>query len=264
MTEHTEATLTEAIKQTWRSDLAQPRYVVAIQVNNGAGFNYGRTLDAVVFDTWPSKGLALHGLEIKCSKSDLRRELQQPAKFAEFAPYLDTFSIVGPKEVIDRDIIPKRWGIYVPDDNGALRTIRKPLYLHEPGERDRETCDRSFAAGFCRALVQRSLSTDAHKAAEEAGFEAGKASCAHDLRQAAALKEVVEEFEAASGVSLNSYHGGIRIGEAVKFVLGGGLDTRFVYSSDLRDLGTRLLKLADELDALKDGLALERPEVTSE
>ena len=251
--EHTEKTLTAAVQKTFggvsNTGNGGVRYVTAVQVNNGAGFAYGRTLDAVVFDTWPSKGLAVHGFEIKCSKSDLRRELQQTAKFAEFEPFLDTFSIVAPKEIIDRDIIPKRWGIYVPNDNSTLRTVRKPLYLHESGEQRREFLARTFAAAFARALVQRSLSTEARDMALAEGFKNGEQSKAYELSQAAKLSEQVVEFEQASGVSIGTYAGnGTRIGEAVKFVLSGGLESKTRYSVDLRNLAQNLLGLANEMD----------------
>lgn len=218
-TQHTEATLSDAIMRTWGNVHSQGegiRYVVALQVHNGAGFAYRRRLDAVVFDTWPSKGLVLHGLEIKCSKSDLRRELQQPDKAADFTEYLDTFSIVAPKEIIDRDLIPKRWGIYVPDEKGTLRTVRKPLYLHDDG-RDRAVVDRSIMAAFSRALVQRSLSKEAEDRAYSLGKEHGERAAAHKLEQAEGardtLQQAVDAFEAASGVKITRYSGDV-VGEA--------------------------------------------------
>jgi hypothetical protein len=264
VTAHTEASLTAAILARFGavgSLRDGRRYVVAVQVNNGAGFSYGRTLDAVAFDTWPSKGLGLHGFEVKCSSADLRRELQHPDKSSAFTPYLDTFSIVAPAKVItpEREAIPRRWGLYAPNDAGELRTIRKPLYLHEPGEHDRETVDRSFAAAFVRALVQRSLSDDVRQEAFEQGRQDGIASLAHDIKQAERLREQVAAFAAASGICLSEYGpDGRQVGEAVRFVLSGGLKTRIGYASDLRALGQQMLTLADELDSLQDAMAMPK------
>jgi len=74
----------------------RPRWIVAFQVHNAAGFGFSRRLDAVVLDTWPSQGLTVHGLEIKTRKSDMRRELLDPAKAQAFATDLDLFSIAAP------------------------------------------------------------------------------------------------------------------------------------------------------------------------
>ena len=265
MSEHSEASVTAAILKHFngvRSQGEGNRYVVAVQVNNGAGFGFGRTLDAIVFDTWPSKGLGLEGIEVKVSKGDLRRELQHPDKSAQFIEYLDTFSICAPKEVLAdgmRDLIPKRWGIYTLTDEGALRTVRKPLYLHDDG-RDRKVLDRSIAAAFCRALVQRSLSREAENAAHDRGYEQG---VAWSKREADSLRfernnlvDRIKEFEEASGVQIDSYRGQQQIGEAVKFVLAGGIDSKLPYNADVRQLGERLLAFADELDALKEKMSV--------
>lgn len=265
MTEHTEATLTQAIRRQWGCvDAKQPRYVVAVQVNNGAGFSYGRILDAVVFDTWPSKGLLLHGMEIKVSKPDLRRELQDTRKFAEFAPHLDTFSIVAPKGVASLDLLPGRWGLYCPDDKGGLRTQRKPLMLHDDGHR--KEINRSVMAAFCRALVARSMSREGLKEEYDRGLAAGKEIAERETarlrRDHENLSDAVAQFEAASGIKVDTWDDVGRIGEAVKFVRSGGLDSRFSYSADLRDLGNRLLSLADELDVMKDQMRVGHDEMS--
>lgn len=259
MDAHTEQSISAAIIKTFGGVMSQGvgvRYVVALQVNNGAGFAYGRTLDAVVFDTWPSKGLVLHGIEIKVTKADLRRELQHPDKSAGFTQFLDTFSIAAPAEVLKgmKDVIPGKWGLYTPTSDGRLRTARKPLYLHEDG-RDREVCDRSFAAAFARALVQRSLSHDAERAAFESGQQQGrKAGLADVDRAERALSQLRDEcnaFEAASGVTLRGYStNGRRIGEAVDFVLKGGLELKSRHSESLVELGHRLAGLGHELERL--------------
>jgi hypothetical protein len=263
MSENTEASLTAAIIKTYggvQSQAQGVRYVVAAQVNNGAGFSFGRTLDAIVFDTWPSKGLSLAGFEIKCSKGDLRRELQTPDKFEEFKEYLDTFSVLAPKEVLEgmRDVIPSRWGIYSPTDDGRIRAARKPLYLHDDG-RDRSVCDRSLAAAFARALVQRSLSREAEDAAYQLGKEAAEGSAARAVTSAEderdRIKRRIEDFQDASGLILDDYFRTAgKVGEAVKFVMAGGLDAKLRHADDMRNLGNRLIAFAAELDELQGQL----------
>lgn len=253
MTEYTEATLTETIHDTWPMTVMQPRYVVGVQVNNGAGFAYSRTLDAIVFDTWPSGGLYLHGMEIKISKADLRHELQDTQKFAAFAPYLDLFSIIAPPGMADLKLLPPKWGLYIPTDNGKLRARRKPLMLHDEGKR--KTVNRSLAAAFVRAVVSRSLSHEAKRAEYDRGYKRGKEQAQYHTKgleqDVSQYKEAIESFEEKSGIDFIRYNAG-RIGEAVKVVLGGGIEQRIGYAGNVRNLGERLIKLADELDELKE------------
>ena len=250
-----ETTLTKAILKTWNLDSFRPRYITAVQVNNGAGFAYGRTIDAIVFDTWPSSGLHFHGLEIKVTKSDLRRELQNTQKFAEFAPYLDLFSIVAPKGIVDLKLLPSKWGLYVETDEGTLRARRKPLMLHDEGKR--KTISRSMSAAFARALVVRSLSNEATIAAYEDGLETGKKDMEHDLKVAnrtlESLQITIDAFEKASGITITSWMGK-QIGEIVNMILNGGLERKIRYAPNVRKLAEQMLKLADELDELQEAL----------
>ena len=251
--EHTEATLTEAILRTWPHGGDRPRYVTAVQVNSGAGYGYSRRLDAIVFDTWPGEGLTLHGLEIKTTKADLRRELQDSRKRADWSPHLDYFSIVAPKGIVDLKILPSKWGLFLPTDEGKLRTRRKPLLLHDEDRRD---ISRSMAAAFMRALVTRSLSREATASAFEKGKKSGEERSERQIEilsgKVESLRGAIQKFEEVSGVKINAWDEG-RIGEAVNVVLAGGIERRIKYSGGIRSLGEKIIQLADELDSLKQG-----------
>lgn len=127
-----------------------PRWAMAEHVRDQAGFNASRTLDAIVMDTWPSTGLALHGFEIKCSRSDWKRELAQPWKADAFTRRLDYFWVVAPSGVVQRDELPERWGLMEPHKHGlSLRTVVKARKL------DPDPLDRSFVAALLRAACHR-------------------------------------------------------------------------------------------------------------
>ncbi len=259
MTEHTEATLTSLILQTWTFTSGRPRYIVGIQVNNGAGFQYNRTLDAVVFDTWPSSGLSLHGLEVKTTRADLRRELQNTKKFADFGKHLDHFSIVAPTGVANLDMLPETWGLYCPDGNGKLRARRKPLMLHDHLRNPKEMT-RSLAAAFMRALVARSIDAEAQAAEYDRGYTNGLAEGKNKSKRAVvkteALQGAIDKFEEASGVRIDTYNGK-RIGEAVDFIMRGGLEDRVRFAPNIRELGTKLIDLADQLEDISGRLKVE-------
>lgn len=101
------------------------RYAVASQVRSKAGFDARRTADFVAMDLWPSKGLALHGHEIKVSRSDWLRELKEPEKSAEFTPYMNTWWVVVSGARIVRDgELPEDWGLMVMRA-GLLTVVKK-------------------------------------------------------------------------------------------------------------------------------------------
>lgn len=111
------------------------RYVVAEHVRSHAGFDARRTADFIAMDLWPSKGLALHGHEVKVSRSDWLRELEHPEKAGEFIPYLHYWWIVvAHPAMVKRTELPAGWGLIALQD-GRLRTVaparrnRTPLPL---------------------------------------------------------------------------------------------------------------------------------------
>lgn len=250
MADVSEKDLTDAVLNRWATG-NPPRYVAAVQVNNGAGYSYTRTLDAIVLDTWPSSGIIFHGLEMKTTRSDLRRELRNPRKYREFEPFLDRFSVVAAKGVLGLDLLPDKWGAYVLKDDGNLHTLRAPLPLHD----DHPDFPRGVVAAFSRALVERSLSEDAKKRAYERGKAHAEERAQRKIedckRKLNAMNQSMVEFEEKSGLKLKSWSAG-EMGEAVSLIMAGGLERRLRFVHDIRDVGERMVQLADELDALKE------------
>ncbi len=76
------------------------RWAFATHVKSGAGFYdntpgsfaYHRAADAVAMDLWPSKGLEIHGHEVKVSRSDWLSELKQPEKCEPVKRYCDRWA----------------------------------------------------------------------------------------------------------------------------------------------------------------------------
>lgn len=149
------------------------RYAVAEEVGNQTGYQR-RRLDMVVVDVYESNGYSIEGIEIKVSKSDLRRELQDSSKHNIFFSDLDYYSLAAPSDVIDKDLIPKHWGIYAAKqkDDGTwyLRTVRKPLSLHD---KRTETINKGFFACLARAISCQSPTAERIEQAEIKGYKNG-------------------------------------------------------------------------------------------
>lgn len=86
------------------------RWIIAEHVRSAAGFDARRTADALAIDTWPAKGLELHGFEVKCSRSDWLAELKQPDKSETFRRFCDRWWLVTADRDIVRDDLPDGWG----------------------------------------------------------------------------------------------------------------------------------------------------------
>ena len=133
------------------------RYAVIEEVGLSTGGGT-RRIDMVVFDCYNSNGFRVDGIEIKVSKSDLRRELEDPAKHAVFFGAIDFFTLACPKEVIDgmMKVIPPKWGILQVNEDGSTRYVRRPL---AQSDNINKTLPRGFVASSIRAVLERQPST---------------------------------------------------------------------------------------------------------
>lgn len=128
---------------------AEPRGAWALLecVPNGTGGRADRWADAVVMSLWPSRGIDLHGIEIKVSRSDLLRELKSPHKAEAVAQHCDFWWIaVGSTKVSDGVDLPRTWGLLVPDKKKGMKVAKESTKLKGSGPK----IDRNFVASMFR------------------------------------------------------------------------------------------------------------------
>lgn len=149
------------------------RYAIAEEVGLTTGYSH-RRLDMMVLDCYNSNGFRIDGFEIKISTNDLRRELEDPEKHVAFFDIIDYYTLAAPAGVVDplMDIIPKKWGILIVNEDGTTRFKRKPLAL-EDRKADKDV-PRGFLAAIVRALQARQPYMQELEKEYERGFEAGK------------------------------------------------------------------------------------------
>lgn len=121
------------------------RYVFSRHVRSHAGFDARRTADFIAMDLWPSKDLALHGHEVKVSRSDWLHELKDPTKAEEFRRYMDRWWLVVPDQRIVRDDLPDGWGLMVA--RGTSLRVARPAPRLRP-----EPMPKTMMAAFLRAV----------------------------------------------------------------------------------------------------------------
>lgn len=153
------------------SDSRQYACAEEVGLTTGGGC---RRLDMIVMDCYWSNSFRIDGFEIKISTSDLRRELEFPEKHAAFYDVLDYYTLACPAEVVAPvyDIIPKKWGILIVNNDLSTRYKRKPLALNDDNK-DRKI-SRGFMASFVRAILGREVSAQELQAEYERGVKEGK------------------------------------------------------------------------------------------
>lgn len=134
---------------------AAPEYATAFEVRNATGFNrQPRYADAIAFSLFPSRGLTIHGMEVKVARSDWVKELKTPHKAEAIAGHCDYWSlVVSEPDIIKEGELPSTWGLMIPDPKGGgLRTVKAAKELRPLGKNG---VDRGFVFSLMRNFTER-------------------------------------------------------------------------------------------------------------
>ncbi len=170
-------------------------YAVMFEVADATGANARRYADAVVMSLWPSRGLELHGIEIKVSRSDYLREANDPAKAESVARYCDRWSIyTAPGVIADLISVPPAWGVEE-FDGKAFRTLNKAE------KTPAEPLTRTFVASMLRRAD--GISRAQMREIEERSREAAEKAVADERAaiEARIVKKVEERTKALAGMA---------------------------------------------------------------
>lgn len=130
-----------------------PAWVLLENVSNGTGGAARRWSDALAMSVWPSRGLHVHGFEVKVSRNDLVRELKNPEKAEEVARYCDFWWIaVGDASIAKAEELPATWGLLVPMTiKGEVVSMR---VMKEATPLVPQAIDRPFLAAVLRRTAE--------------------------------------------------------------------------------------------------------------
>lgn len=221
------------------------------QVPDGTGMNQRRTADAVAMSLWPSRGLEIHGFEIKVSRTDWQKELKDPSKADSICQYCDRWWIVAPKGIVKKDELPKTWGLMEANGDGLRIAVQSPV-------KDAVPVDRAFVAGLFRAAEKfykspEFLGRELWKKHEE-GIEQGRRDSRYDVErwkgQYERLNKSVQEFTTASGIDIEHEWNLGEIGNAAKVIADGGLKEMGRNASWVLGHARRITQACEEIVAL--------------
>ena len=133
------------IEELLRQKYCSPSWAFLPQVRNQTGYNTTtRTADALAMQLYPSRGLHLHGFEIKVARGDWMTELKNPDKAEEIGRFCDYWWIVSCESVVKIEELPALWGLMVVK-NDSLKVIKNAEI-----NKDSQLITKSFLASILR------------------------------------------------------------------------------------------------------------------
>lgn len=231
------------------------------EVANGTGSNIRRYADAVAMNLFPSRGLELHGVEIKVSRGDWQRELKNPEKAETIFQYCDRWWIAAPENIVAQAELPPTWGLLELKGDKLRQVVAAPRLEPKP-------LTRSFIAAMMRrsaevdhgiidSLVAKRVSD--LRIEDEKRIEERIKSRTRDMRN---RLDRIEQIEAAAGISLTDWNASAEIGHIIRAVQASGLATAW---HGLQGLADGLKRHADgvqrEIDAVMTTLPLKKEQM---
>lgn len=200
-----------------------PEWATFFEVQNGTGWTGPgrsrlRRADALAFGIWQSRGYAVHGFEIKRSRSDWLKELAEPEKADAVGAFCDRWWLVIEHRQLALDSeVPETWGILCPKGD-------KLVALRDAPKREAAPLTRAQLAAILRkvsettvpkALVDKTINEklEEERARAERNRSWGDQQRDQELES---LKREVAAFTEATGLHISSYGGGGKaLGDAV-------------------------------------------------
>jgi hypothetical protein len=247
---------TDELMAMLRERYPKPAWAFLEQVHERTGWAC-RSADAIAMSLWPSRGFDILGFEVKVSRSDWLRELKKPDKADVIAMLCNRWYIVAPRELIKNDELPSMWGLLCPEGEHLVCIKEAPF------KNKYKDVSREFLAAILRR-AQEQITDDAKvktlcDQAVATAIEGVRKGDAHlaQIREMnyEQLKDKVQAFEKEAGVDITSWRRG-DVGQAVKFLLAGGLEGQ---KNEIKKLTDELSKIIDKLCTLCSSSSSELP-----
>lgn len=199
--------ITATIRNLLRARHKGADWFLAFEVRDQPGFRARKNYfaDAIAMNTWPSRGFALHGYEFKVSRSDWKKELENPEKADGIAQHCDYWWLVAPKDVALESEIPPTWGFMLATEK-RLRVVRDAPLRLRTFKGETRSLDRAFAASLLRRRHEEEpafqetlkIAVQAAEERKEREFEHRHKTLNKTLED---YKRFMEDLEAALGTT---------------------------------------------------------------
>jgi hypothetical protein len=247
LTRYTATDVRAALMNRYRA----PEWATFFEVANSTGGGAVRSADAVAMSLYPSRGLRLHGFEIKVSRSDWLHELKQPDKSVAVQRFCDHWWIVTPADIIREGELPPTWGHLVLKGNGLNCAVKappldrdqwEPAFLAALLRRGHDAREKAIRDGVAEAMATERAAIAAEvkrQVDQEISIRAGR----HDeaVRQLKAIRD-------AAGMEPERYFDGEGFGKAIAMVHRAGVVETY---GGLNALANHARRLVEQIDAVR-------------
>ncbi|MDP4501035.1 hypothetical protein [Nonomuraea turcica] len=167
-----------------------------------------RRADLVRIGLWPSRGYGIDVHELKVSRSDWLRELDQPAKADAWWEHSSRFWVVAPPKMILPEEVPPGWGLMEPPTQANRRRFKVVV---KPAERQPKLTVALLAELVGRAdnlrinemwQLRQEHRNEVFRLEQKIRAEVGPAKLDADTQDAL---DVLAKFEAAMGCTLREW-----------------------------------------------------------
>ena len=243
-----------------RTRYSHPEWALCFEVANATGTNASRYADAVAMNLYPSRGLALHGFEVKVSKSDFMSEISKPDKSVAVQQYCDYWWLVAPASAVDESLIPKTWG-WLRVDGSKLVSVKQAPPL------DAKPVTRAFMASLVRraneadsnqveALVRKRTETIYAENEKRIKTQVEGLS-----RKATDAIKQYDDLKAKIGVDDYNWINGEDVARAIRFVRAAGIAGTYgsvkTIQADLKRAHDRIDKAFEKIVGKQEELPLD-------
>lgn len=188
------------------------QWVFLTQVRSSTG-GASRIADAMAFNMYGSTGYEIIGFEIKVSRSDFLSELKDMSKSDEIMSYCDKwFLVVSDADIVKDGELPKNWGLLVLKDDKLVQKVRPiptkttPMPLHFIASLLRRSSDE-IRRIHSQYIKREDIATEIEKARQK-GYDDARGYNGRQTETALKeLRDLVSEFERASGITLENWRG---------------------------------------------------------
>lgn len=167
-----------------------------------------RRCDLLRIGVWPSRGMGIDVHELKTSRSDWLRELDDPGKADAWWPYSSRFWVVAPPKMIRPEEMPPGWGLMEPP---AAANRRRFKVVVKPEDREPKLTVALLADLVRRAdnvrtseiwQIKQEHRNDLSAQERKIRTEVGPTTLDYETQE---RLELLAKLEAAMGLSLNDW-----------------------------------------------------------
>lgn len=225
----TECTVLDAVESQYEGT---DKGIFLRGVRDATGYGQSRTADGLYMGCWQSVGIQLHGFEVKVSRGDWLKEIQDVSKAGCFEKYCHYWWVCVTDGIVELAEMPAQWGLKIvskTEDGERSCRVKKAATLNSNA-----SLDYKFFASCLRKCKREDPGEIELKKKMDAEYWRGKKDGEKSNRSHQSLERVRDEvekhqkkladFETASGVRIEDWHHNPRqIGEAVRHVLQYGI-----------------------------------------